>query len=68
MRAATNGAGGGPATRRPPEQPPSDELAGIMAVSRAVAEGKALDDTLTEIAHTAATLAGRRRRRRHPRD
>lgn len=33
-------------------------LDGIMAVSRAVAEGKALDDTLTEIARTAALLAG----------
>jgi signal transduction histidine kinase len=35
----------------------SDQLAAIMAVSRAVSEGRALTETLGTIAHTAATLA-----------
>jgi signal transduction histidine kinase len=39
-------------------QRPPDQLAAIKAVSRAVAESKALDDTLAAIARAAASLAG----------
>lgn len=39
-------------------QPADDPLAAIMAVSRAVSESNAIDDTLTTISRTAASLAG----------
>ena len=39
-------------------QRPTDQLAAIKAVSRAVAESNALEDTLDAIAGTAASLAG----------
>ena len=53
----------GPSARTPaaapgPAQRPTDQLAAIKAVSRAVAESKALDDTLAAIARAAASLAG----------
>jgi signal transduction histidine kinase len=38
-------------------QRPTDQLAAIKAVSRAVSESNALEDTLTAIARTAASLA-----------
>jgi hypothetical protein len=41
-----------------PPQTVEDQLAAIMAVSRAVSEGEALETTMARIARTAASLAG----------
>jgi signal transduction histidine kinase len=49
---------GAPPAPRRQSQRPTDQLAAIKAVSRAVAESKALDDTLAAIARAAAELAG----------
>jgi signal transduction histidine kinase len=48
----------GPVAARRPDRRAADQLAAIKAVSRAVAESKALDDTLPAIARAAASLAG----------